>query len=207
MLTHRRRLGTRTVLRVVVRYAVVMFLRALGGVFGAAVVSVTIGATAWADPDPVPAPPPLPDVNSYTPISPVDYSAMDGNWYAFAGPVGVTCVIDRTNGGYGCSGALPGAPGGADLVSAGPLGSPTFARAGRPIFSAAGEVAALPPNTRLSFRDISCGVDGAGTVACVNSREQIGFTVGPTGSYINAFNPMLDRPDGANPYLPGMPGG
>lgn len=206
MLRHRRRLRARTVTLVVVRYGVVMFLRILGGAVGAAVVAVSVVAPAWADPDPMPAPPPLPDVNAYAPISPVDYAAMEGNWYAFAGPVGVTCVIDRTNGGYGCSGALPGAPGGADLVSAGPLGSPTFARAGRPIFAAAGEVAALPPNTRLSFREVSCGVDDAGTVACLNSREQIGFIVGPAGTYINANNPMLDRPDGANPYLPGMPG-
>ena len=65
---------------------------------------------------------------------------------------------------------------------------------------------ALPPNTRLSFREVSCGVDDTGTVACVNSREQVGFIVGPAGTYINANNPMLDRPDGANPYLPGMPG-
>ena len=207
MLRHRRWFYTRAVLLILVRYGVVMILRFLSGAVGAAVVVVAAVAPAWADPDPMPAPPPLPDVNAYAPISPVDYAAMEGNWYAFAGPVGVTCVIDRTNGGYGCNGALPGAPGGADLVSAGPIGSPTFSRAGRPIFAAAGEVAALPQNTRLSFREVSCGVDDTGTVACVNSRDQVGFIVGPAGTYINAFNPMLDRPDGANPYLPGMPGG
>ena len=160
---------------------------------------------AWADPDPAPAPPPLPDVNAYPPTSPVDYSTMGGTWYAFAGPVGVTCVIDRTNSGYGCSGALPGAPDGANVVSGGPVGSPTFASTGQPIFDAAGPVMPLPPNTRLSFRDISCGVDGTGTVACVNSREQVGFVVGPAGTFINGVNPLIARPDGANPYLPGMP--
>ena len=207
MLTHRRRFQTRPVLLLVVRYGVVMFLRILGGAVGAAVVSVALVAPAWADPDPAPAPLPLPDVNAYAPISPVAYSVMGGNWYAFAGPVGVICVIDKNNGGYGCSGALPGAPDGANLVSAGPVGPPTFASTGKPVFAGVGEVVALPPNTRLSFRDISCGADGTGAVACVNSREQIGFVVSPAGTFINGFNPMLDRPDGANPYLPGMPGG
>jgi hypothetical protein len=166
---------------------------------------VTVASPAWADPDPAPSP--LPAVNAYPPISPVDYSTMSGNWYAFAGPVGVVCVIDKNNGGYGCSGALPGAPDGANLVSAGPVGSPAFASTGQPVFGAAGPVKPLPPNTRLSFRNISCGVDGSGTVACVNSRDQVGFVVGPAGTFINGVNPMLDRPDGANPYLPGMPPG
>ena len=43
------------------------------------------------------------------------------------------------------------------------------------------------------------------TVACLNSYDQGGFVVGPTGSYVNVTNPLLDRPEGTNPYLPGMP--
>jgi hypothetical protein len=192
-------------LLIFVRYGVVMFLRILRGALGAAVVAVTVASPASADPDPAPLP--LPDVNAYPPISPVDYSTMSGNWYAFAGPVGVICIIDKNNGGYGCSGALPGAPGGANLVSAGPVGSPTFANSGQPVFGAAGPVKPLPPNTRLSFRSISCGVDDSGTLACVNSRDQVGFVIGPAGTFINGVNPMLSRPDGASPYLPGMPPG
>ena len=41
---------------------------------------------------------------------------------------------------------------------------------------------ALPPNTRLSFREISCGVDGGGTTICTNSRDQTGFVLSPAGS-------------------------
>lgn len=184
-----------------------MFIRIFCGAAGALVAAVASVSPAWADPDPAPGPPPLPNVNAYTPISPVDYSVMGGNWYAFAGPVGVTCVINKTSGGYGCSGVLPGAPEGANLVSAGPVGPPSFASTGQPIFSAAGAVKALPPNTRLSFREISCGVDGAGAVACVNGHDQVGFIVGPTGTFINDFNPMLDRPEGTNPYMPALPPG
>jgi len=190
-----------------VRYGVVMFIRATCVAAGAAVAVVASVSPAWADPDPVPAPPPLPNVNAYLPISPVAYSVMGGNWYAFAGPVGVTCVINKTSGGYGCSGALPGTPEGTNLVSAGPVGAPSFGSTGQPIFGAVGEVKALPPNTRLSFREISCGVDGAGVVACVNGHDQVGFIVGPAGTFINDVNPMLDRPDGASPYMPGMPPG
>lgn len=184
-----------------------MFLRIALGACGAVVAAVASVAPAWADPDPAPAPPPLPNVNAYAPISPVDYSAMSGNWYAFAGPVGVTCVINKISVGYGCSGALPGAPDGANLVSGGPFGPPLFATTGQPIFAAAGPVKSLPPNTRLSFRDISCGVDGAGAVACVNGHDQVGFVVSPAGTFIDDLNPMLDRPEGANPYLPGLPPG
>lgn len=151
---------------------------------------------AAADPAPPPAPPPLPDVNSYLPISPVDYAAMGGTWYAFAGPAGITCVIIRQSSSYGCSGPLPGAPEGANLVSGGPVGAPSFAVTDRPNFAAAGEVKPLPPNTRLSFRDISCGVDGAGVLACVNTREQVGFIVTDTGTFIDDTSPLVGQPGG-----------
>jgi len=181
------------------RYGVVMNWR---GLLVTGVVGVT-GVTGWApigtaDPDPAP-PPPLPNVNAYAPISPVDYTVAQGGMYAFAGPLGIVCVINRQSVSYGCSGPLPGAPGSANLVSGGESGAPAFASADRPIVS--GPVKPLPPNTRLSFRDISCGMDGAGAIACVNSREQVGFVVGPAGSYIDDVNPLLDRPKGANPYV------
>jgi hypothetical protein len=170
---------------------------------GAAVMGVP--GVAAADPDPAPAPV-LPNVNAYKPVSPVDYTVLGGNWYAFAGPAGVICVLDRQNGSYGCSGALPGAPGGANLVSGGPSGEPGFSSTGASIYAAAGDVKPLAPNTRLSFRDISCGVDGGGTVACVNGHDQVGFVVGPGGSFTSGPSPMLDRPNNSNPLFPSFPG-
>lgn len=189
-----------------VRFMVNRSLLAVIGVGVAALLSAP--PAAWADPTPSVDPPPaqpLPDVNAYTPISPVPYSVMDGTMYLFAGPAGVTCAINRQTGGYGCSGTLPGAPGGANLVSGGPAGSPGFSTTARPVFGADG-AKALPPNTRLSFREISCGVDGTGSMACVNSRDQVGFVVGPAGSYINDVVPLLDRPQGTSPFNNGMPG-
>jgi len=171
----------------------------------AAVAAVVVIPVTAVSAEPPPPPPPLPNVNAYTPISPVDYTVRDGNWYAFAGPPGVTCVINKPASSYGCSGPLPGAPEGANLVSGGPAGPPGFSSTERPIFDV-GPVQALPPNTRLSYRDVSCGMDGAGALACVNSREQVGFVVGPTASYVNGFNPLLDRPEGATPMFPGFPG-
>ena len=163
-------------------------------------------ATSWAEPSPAPAPP-IPNVNAYTPLNPADYTANRGRWYAFAGPAGVVCILDNLNGDYGCSGALPGAPEGANLVSGGPVGAPVFSTTAEPLFAAAGAVRPLPPNTRLSYRSVSCGVDDAGAVACFNSRDQVGFVVGPNGTYINASSPLLERPEGTNPMLPGMPPG
>ncbi len=144
---------------------------------------------------------------SFTPVSPVDYTVMNGNLYAFAGPAGITCVINRVSVSYGCSGPLPGAPEGANLVSGGAVGAPAFSSTNRPMFTESGNVKSLPPNTRLSFREISCGVDGAGVVACVNSRDQVGFMIGPGGTFIDDVMPLVARQDGATPLLPGLPPG
>jgi len=183
-----------------------MLSRILIGVLGVTAVFGVAGSAA-ADPSPTPAPTPvLPNVNVYTPISPVAYTVMGGNWYAFAGPPGVTCVINRQNTSYGCSGPLPGAPDGANLVSAGVSGEPGFSTTTNSIFAAAGDVKPLPPNTRLGFGDIACGVDGAGNVACVNQHDMVGFVVGPGGTFTSGPSPMLDRPNGTNPYFPSLPG-
>ena len=197
-----------------VRYGYVMLKTWL---LNATVAAVTAGGAvtagfgvASADPgqsDVAPPPPPMPDVVSFAPISPVDYTLMEGNWYAFAGPAGVVCVINKQTVSYGGSGARPGAPEGANLVSGGPSGPPAFSTSGRPFSAPEGQVKTLPPNTRLSFREISCGVDGAGVVACVNSRDQVGFMVTPTGTFIDDVMPLLARPDSAAPLLPGLPPG
>lgn len=160
---------------------------------------------ASADPDPAPAPP-IPNVNAYMPVNPADYTTNKGRWFAFAGPAGVVCTLDNLNGDYGCSGPLPGAPAGVNLVSGGPTGAPAFSTTTEPSLYAgpAGAVKALPPNTRLSYRQVSCGIDDAGVVACFNSRDQVGFVVGPTNTYINDVNPLLTRPSGT-PLVPGLP--
>ena len=166
---------------------------------------VTGGAIAHADPEPAPAPV-IPNVNAYMPVNPADYTTNKGRWFAFAGPTGVICTIDNLSGDYGCSGPLPGAPEGVNLVTGGPTGAPAFSTTTEPSKFAgpAGPVKALPPNTRISFRQISCGVDANGVVACLNSRDQVGFVVSPTSTYIDATNPLIDRPQGTPP-LPGLP--
>ena len=178
------------------------FLTITAVAVGAGVVG---GSSASADPTPPPAPP-IPNVNAYMPVNPADYTTNKGRWFAFAGPAGVICTLDNLNGDYGCSGPLPGAPEGVNLVSGGPTGAPAFSTTIEPSLYAApaGAVKSLPPNTRLSFRQVSCGVDAAGVVACYNSRDQVGFVVSPTTTYINAVNPLLDRPSGT-PLLPGLP--
>jgi hypothetical protein len=144
------------------------------GVAGAAAVAVPGIAAA--------EPAPAPNINVFPSAKPSDYAVMDGAWYAFGVLDGVTCVLDKQSGGYGCSGPIPAAPGGANLVSAGASGKPGFANAARPLYGAVDNAKALPPNTRLSFRTISCGTDGLVT-ACLNSADQSGFVLSPDGSY------------------------
>jgi hypothetical protein len=165
-----------------------------------AVAVVAVPAAAFADPD-VPAPPPAPNVNAYPPVAPADYTALNGAWYAFGTPDGLTCIIDKGKVNYGCSGPIPAAPDGANLVSGGPGAAPSFANTTAPAFAAAGAVKPLPPHTRLSYRSISCTTDGAGTTTCMNSAIQSGFVISPAGSFIvGETPPLLDRPKGTSPY-------
>lgn len=181
-----------------------MHLRILSALVVAAGAAWAGASPASADPTPDPAPP-LPNVISYIPLNGADYTVNGGKWFGFAGPPGVVCTMNTLTGDYGCSGPLPGAPDGANLVSAGPAGAPAFSTTAQPPYAAAGAVRTLPPRTRLTFRQITCGVDTEGAVACVNYRDQTGFVVGPTGSYINA-GPPPPPPPPANPLPPPPPG-
>lgn len=165
---------------------------------------LTGASPAAADPVAPPPPPPIPDVFAYMPVNPVDYTVNSGKWFAFAGPAGVVCILDSTNGDYGCSGPLPGAPDGANLVSAGPVGMPVFTTTETPEYVDAGVVRALPPNRRLSYRQVACGVDDAGVVACLNSRDQVGFVIGPETSFVASNAPPPPPPD-APPLDPAAP--
>ena len=66
-------------------------------------------------------------------MNPQPFASPDGTRYSFAAPGGVTCVMDRQTGSYGCNGALPGAPGGANVVTGWAGGPPGFARADGPM--------------------------------------------------------------------------
>ena len=161
---------------------------------------VAVGGASPAAADPVPAPPPpIPNAFAYVPVNPANYTVNGGRWFAFAGPPGVVCVLDTINGEYGCSGPLPGAPGGANLVSAGSNGMPAFSTTETPQYAKAGAVLALPPKTRLSYRQVACGVDDVGVVACINSRDQVGFVVGPTESFAASNRPAPTSPAATPP--------
>jgi hypothetical protein len=174
-----------------------MLSRILIGVVAAGAAMIGVPGTAGADPQPAPE---VPNINGYALANPMDYAAMGNRYYAFSTPDGLICAVDRTSGGYGCSGPIPAAPGGANFVSGGARGAPGFSTADRPIFGAIGDVKPLPALTRLSFRNISCGLDGAGSTICTNQQDQTGFVLSPAGSYILDTNPLVDRPQGTNPY-------
>ena len=81
-----------------------MLSRILIGVVGAAGAAlIGVPGIASADPEPAPA---TPNVNAYTPAKPSDFAQMGGAWYAFGAPGGLTCVMDRQTGAYGCHGPI-----------------------------------------------------------------------------------------------------
>lgn len=155
---------------------------------------------ASAEPAP-PPPPPAPNINGYALAVPSEYAVNDG-LYAFTTPLGLTCIVSRGGGGgYGCNGPIPGAPNGANVITGGPGGMPGFASSDRPLFASDKAAKPLPANTRISYSTISCGVDEAGAAICTNSFDQTGFVLGPTTSWnFGAVNPLVDRPQGTNPY-------
>jgi hypothetical protein len=172
-------------------------LIAVIGSAGAALIGVP--GLAAAQPAPPPPPPP-PNVNALAPVKLSEYAVMDNNWYAFKTPEGLTCVLQRS-GQYGCSGAIPAAPNGANLVSGSMGGVPGFANAAADVFASLGDVKPLPQGSRISYQTVSCGNDGVAT-SCVDSRNQSGFVISPAGSFIlNVENPLLDRPEGTNPFI------
>lgn len=152
-----------------------MLNRILAGVAGAA------AAAVLAMPG-VAAAQPVPNINAMPPANPKDYAANDGAWYVFSALDGVTCVVDRGSGSYGCSGPLPAAPNGANMVTGNVGGGVGFANANRPMYGAVENAPALPPNSRLSFKTVSCGTDGFAT-SCINTLNQSGFVISPAGSY------------------------
>ncbi|MUL81607.1 MULTISPECIES: hypothetical protein [unclassified Mycolicibacterium] len=151
---------------------------AIGLVSAAGAAVMSMPGVAAADPPPPPA---VPNVNAYTPVKTSEYAVMENNWYAFSAPDGITCVLQRS-GSYGCSGPIPAAPNGANLVSGGP-GVPGFASSPAPVFAAVGDAKPLPPNSRISYQTVSCGTDGV-TTSCIDGRNQAGFVISPAGSFI-----------------------
>ena len=82
----------------------------------AAAAMVSVPGIATAEPPEPPPPPPPPNVNAYALVKPSEFAVLNNTAYAFTTPDGLTCMLQRS-GGYGCSGPIPGAPEGANLVS------------------------------------------------------------------------------------------
>lgn len=131
----------------------------------------------------------------------MDFTTTDGI-YAFSAPVGVTCVMSRVSRGYGCSGTMPGAPAGANAVTGGAAGEPGFSIADRPLYQFDTPPKHLAAGSRLGMGTVSCGVVADGGVVCTNTYDQTGFVISPAGTFtFGAVNPLLDRPEGTNPFI------
>lgn len=178
-----------------------MLSRILIGLVAAGAAVIGVPGMAAADPDPAPPPPPL-DLNALTPVKPSDFSMLDNGIYAFAVPGDIACIMNRGSGKYGCSGAIPAAPDGANTVTGAQQGPPAFANADRPLFVFDTLPKRLDPGSRISFRDVTCGTDGTVTM-CTNSFDGAGFVISPAGSVVlQPNNPLLlNTGEGHNPYF------
>jgi hypothetical protein len=176
--------------------------RILIGLVAAGAAVIGVPGVATADPEPAPPPPPpLPNVNAFAPVAPSDYATKDGQIYGFTIANGVTCMISRGTGNYGCNGPIPGAPDGANVVTGGQQGQPQFATMGGQLYAFETPPKPLPAGSRIGYRNVSCGTDGTMTV-CSNSFDGAGFVISPAGSYVtDVSNPLLlNTGEGKNPY-------
>jgi len=78
-------------------YGVGVLSRILAGTATVVGAVVMTAGLAGAEP-PAPGPPPAPNVNAWPPVSPAEFTAMNGTWYAFGAPGGLTvsCGTDGT---------------------------------------------------------------------------------------------------------------
>jgi hypothetical protein len=176
--------------------------RILIGLVAAGAAVIGVPGVAAADPEPgPPPPPPPPNVNAFAPIAPSGFASKDGQVYGFAIAGGVTCVISRGTGNYGCNGPIPAAPDGANVVTGAQQGAPAFASTPRPLYVFDAPPKPLPAGSRLGYRNVSCGTDGTMTV-CSNSFDGGGFVISPAASFvIEPNNPiLLNTGEGKNPY-------
>ena len=179
-----------------------MLSRLLIGLVAAGAAVIGVPGVAAADPEPAPPPPPPLNLSALTSVKPSDYAMQDGQVYAFAIPGDIACVMTRATGSYGCSGPIPAAPNGANVVTGAQQGPPGFANADRPLYLFEKLPQRLEPGTRISFRNVTCGTDGT-TTQCTNSFDGAGFVISPAGSFVlDANNPLLlNRGEGQNPYF------
>ncbi len=179
-----------------------MLSRILIGLVAAGAAVIGVPAVAAADPDPAPPPnPPPPNVYAYAPVKPTEFAMQDGSVYAFAVPGDIACVISRGTGSYGCSGPIPAAPNGANAVTGQQVGPAGFTSTDRPLYVFDKLPQRLPAGSKISFRNVTCGTDGT-TTTCVNNYDGGGFVISPAGSFVvEANNPLIDRPQPANPYF------
>ena len=164
--------------------------------------AAVIGAPGVASADPEPAPPPPPNANVFAPVKSSEFAMQNGEIYGFVVPGDITCVMTRGSGSYGCSGPIPAAPNGANVVTGSQQGAPGFANADRPLYIFETPPKSLPAGSRISFRNVACGTDGVTTV-CNNNFDGGGFVIGPAGSFvIEPNNPLLlNDGGGRNPYF------
>ena len=111
-------------------------------------------------------------------------------------PGDIACVISRGSGNYGCSGPIPAAPNGANVVTGAQVGPAGFTNADRPLYVFETLPKRLEPGTKISFRNVTCGTDGTVTAVHQQLRRRR-LRHQPGGQLCRRPEQSLDRPAAA----------
>lgn len=119
------------------------------------------------------APAPYPDTAGYRPVSDIqNFTVIDETGVWLTTPLGLRCGIDD-DGGYGCSGDLPGAGGGTEVAwfpgdpfpRLYPVPDGTFR------FSSGAAQSILPRKTYISYRGSRCAVTEDSGIYCIHAGD------------------------------------
>ncbi|ADG98108.1 conserved hypothetical protein [Segniliparus rotundus DSM 44985] len=121
-----------------------------------------LAAAALAAPAAQAAPPDFPNIDNFEPVTWSEYLAggdtASGLHLQFRTPSGLSCFLNVDAYSYECWGPLHGAPAGANHVRGNVVDN-------QPAPEFEDEPNMLPDKTKISWRGVTCGVDGAMT-AC-----------------------------------------
>jgi hypothetical protein len=145
---------------------------------------VAVGVGAAAPASAVPTQNPYPDITQFERVVDLEkFKVTDKEGIWFSTPVGQYCGIGD-DGGYGCSGVLPGAPPGVNEVAWFPGDPfPRLYHTDEPRFASGAGQSIINHRTFVEFRGSRCGVTENSAIYCMHGDDpnsQIMVTTGMT---------------------------
>lgn len=159
----------------------------VGAVAGLA---ISVGAALPAAADPPKNP--YPDTSKYAKLDFESFRIADKPGLWFSTPSGLECGIWE-DGSFGCTGAIPGAPGGANQVGWFSGDSAAhFDNTGQPRFSSGQAQRVIPANNYIELGSARCATTPESNVYCVRGSSYAGnsdqFMVSSSKTWLGAQN-------------------